>query len=248
MLTPLANQDLSLLGPNVGANKSPIKYPDATLIFPNIPETTSFWLVTNNPYFAAQEIRCMYPISGQYQYTPRVIYYVLCFLALGLRNYTWVAKASLGSIMAYSGAAAIHAIVLASIRKDMTALGYQWVDVFWGDETQPVPVWPMVLDLDCDAVLAIVGTAFFLVAPLQIWSQTFRKADTKGLFFLWWCLLLAGLICAFLNEAYIDLWLVTQYQFCPNVIDNLPSSGGQLSAPLVIDSDWNATIVSDPWE
>lgn len=245
MLAPLVPGNGPLLNPTIGENHSPLQFPKSTDIFPTIPETISMWLVTNNPYFATQAIECVYPISGQYQRAPRYIYYALCLLALALRSHNWVANASLASVMAYSGTAAIHAITMVSMRTDLAAYGYQWVSVFWQEPDQPaLPVWPMAWDLDCDPVLAIVGSAFLLVAPMQTWSRTFRAATAKTLLLLWSVLLLMGLICAFIDEEYVNLWSLPQFRFCSAMVDNLPVSSSGSGTDASTSIDWNTTLWS----
>lgn len=78
--------------------------------------TSDWWVVRNNSLFNTQWIQCSYPISGSYGPTPRYLFYVLVLIALHKRKTAWIVTAALGSVMTYSATAAIHALVLVSIR------------------------------------------------------------------------------------------------------------------------------------
>ena len=57
----------------------------------------------------------------------------------------------------------------------------------------------MTWDEDCDGVLAIVGAAFLIMAPMVIWSgafhTAFRTVRNQPIFVGWFLVLLVGLIC-----------------------------------------------------
>src|ERR1700712_2905937 len=57
-------------------------------------------------------VACTYPLSGQYDHLPRVLFYVAAIFAVMGRHRTWVAEAALGIIIAYSATAAVHLFVL----------------------------------------------------------------------------------------------------------------------------------------
>lgn len=169
----------------------------------------------NNTFFDAQWIQCSYQISGGYGHTPRYIYYFLILFAMWQRRTNWLAEAAMASIMVYSGSAAIHAVILAAIRKRMAPQSmlenYEQVrvegvtvngtSVYWDNNIEQwtwnpldnslwLPVLPMAWDSDIDAPLAIVGTAFLILLPMQIWSRALRKSRVKIIIWLWGVLLL----------------------------------------------------------
>ena len=188
----------------------------------------------NNTFFRTQWIECSYQISGGYAPTPRYIFYFLCIVTIIGRKTSWAVPVALASVMLFSSSAAIHALVLASIRqqlvpKDLTE-NYQVIlvdgssatGVFEAPSTDPnAPVWlpilPMAWDNDGDPIVAIVGAAYLLLLPMQIWSMTLNKAkpEQKAIIFTWALLLLIGLICALVNEDYLDVWSFPQLRFCP---------------------------------
>jgi hypothetical protein len=116
--------------------------------------------------------------------------------------------------------AALHAIIMVSMRHHLESRALEFVSIATAGlvEAPQVPIWPMAWDEDCDAVLAIVGTAFLLMAPMVIWSgafhQAFQKRRNQPVFGGWFLLLLIGLICAIVNEVHVDLWTVNQFRFC----------------------------------
>ena len=154
--------------------------------------TSDWWVVRNNSFFNTQWIQCSYPISGSYGPTPRYLFYVLILLALHKRRSAWIVTAALGSVMTYSATAAIHALVLVSMRTKLIPSDIaNWMVVLVSGTAGPsggvdgtginplwLPVIPMAWDNDGDPVLAIVGTAFLVLLPMQIWSNTFKHFQT----------------------------------------------------------------------
>lgn len=55
---------------------------------------------------------CIYPISGQYGFLNRLLFYLLMIFALVARRRTWLAAAALGTAMTYAASAAVHAFAL----------------------------------------------------------------------------------------------------------------------------------------
>ena len=217
--------------------------------------TSDLWVIGNNTLFDTQWIECSYPISGSYGPTPRYIYYALIVFTLLARKNAWLVKAALGSVMIYSSTAAIHAIVLVSIRTKLVPkyLIENYMVILVEGTTQKskysggftyntpgatwLPVLPMAWDNDSDPVLAIIGIAFLVLLPMQLWSSTFKKSEGKAVLFIWSGLLLIGVICALVNEAYSILWTFPQLRFCPpNFNDTLPLTN---SGSDVIGMDWD---------
>ena len=196
------------------------------------------WILGGNAVFSTQWVTCSYPISATYGPTPRYIFYFLAILTVLMRKSAWVGTAALGSVMTYSATAAIHAIVLLAIRSNMysghgMADGYHMTVLVEGQSTSGyndgldsalwLPVLPMAWDSDIDAVLAIAGTAFLAILPMKIWSKTFRQSGATPVLVLWSRLLLIGIICGLIDEAYLDLQIFPQLRFChPGLDDTLP--------------------------
>ena len=163
--------------------------PNTEKIIPYNDVTNDNWVKRGSAAFSTQWVSCSYPISGSYGPTPRYVFYLLAVFAVLMRKSTWIGTAALGSVMTYSTTAAIHAIVLLAIRSKMYQ-GYGLADGYYMRvlvEGQPIsglddglgnalwlPVLPMAWDSDTDAALAIVGTAFLALLPMQVWSTTFK--------------------------------------------------------------------------
>jgi hypothetical protein len=225
-------------------------------IIPNHNITWDGWVIANASLFNTQWINCSYPISGGYGQTPRYLFYALIFFAVVARRKSWIAGVALASVMTYSSIAAIHAFALAVDRTQMVSQfssnSYEvvmvggnttdgmWVGSTWNNWRQDglwLPVLPMVWDSDVDAVLAIVGVSFLVIAPMQAWSSTFNKSEAKAVLLLWSFLLFIGMVCALIAEEYI--WVVgfPQLRFCPfNSNDTLPITNSASEGPTI---SWN---------
>jgi hypothetical protein len=195
-----------------------------TSMFSNINATSDGRLDVAAP-FIVEPIQCLYATSGVYSPAKRIIFYVLCLLSLRFRRKNWISGVCMGIVMSYSSIAALHAIILASIRKTLITANIEMVTISnTGDIS--IPIWPMIWDEDCDAVLAITGTAFLIMAPLAIWSDTVQQIlqnhpplDTharkkRRVLIGWFFLLLIGLISAWVNEVFVDMYSAEQFKFC----------------------------------
>jgi hypothetical protein len=77
--------------------------------------------------------------------------------------------------MTYSGTAVIHGMILAAIRKQLAPQRvwdtYETLILLGATSNSTLPIIPMTWDVDQDTVLVIVGVAFLVVAPVQIFSR-----------------------------------------------------------------------------
>lgn len=244
-------------------------FPSEERLLPPYNTTKDSWILGdaaqgNNTLFDTQWIQCSYQISGGYGHTPRYIYYILIALAMWQRRKNWLAEVAMASVMVYSSSAAIHAVVLAAIREQMaphsmlenfevvrvegvSANGTAW---YWDDNSGEwvytidnslwLPVLPMAWDSDVDATLAIVGTAFLVLLPMQIWSTTLREYRLKIIIWLWGALLLMGMISALISVQYVNFWYFPQLRFCPH--------GANDSLPMMNDGTQNVGGVWDGYD
>jgi hypothetical protein len=233
--------------------------------------TSDYWLVGdsssgwtgNNSFFRTQAISCSYPINGSYGATSRILYYILAIIGVIFRKESWAANAAIATVMVYSATAAIHAIMLLTITRQMGfdywQRNYEWVlalgqtnfGIQHPDEKNST-YWLMVSgfvdDEDVDPALAIVGFALLLLLPISIWSSTFEKATNfqKRMVLGWSILLCVGLVSAFVGNYYINFQTYSQYRFCPlDSEDTLPiSSRGRLDFPKEENNyfRWNETL------
>lgn len=253
-------------------------FPPEEQLVPYHHTTQDAWVIGsrrqgNNTLFDTQWTQCLYQTSGGYGHTPRYIYYFLILFAMWQRRTNWLAEAAMASVMVYSGSAAIHALILATMRERMAprsmienyeavrvegvspsgiASHYDFDREEWleppHDHSLWLPVLPMVWDSDVDATLAIVGTSFLVLLPMQIWSRTLRKSRVKITVWLWGALLLIGMTSALIGVQYINFWYFEQLRFCPHgARDSLPlmNDGSQTVGGVWDGFDWyhwNRTI------
>ncbi|KAJ5209265.1 hypothetical protein N7449_003644 [Penicillium cf. viridicatum] len=209
---------------------------------------------TGFPLFVAQETLCFYPISTIYNSCPRYLFYALLLATCVTRWTGWVMDVFLGTAAAYAGTAAIQAFIMvssyqtpqdpgpvdipylsanSSLRKEFPSLV---------TETDHVVVSPASLELDSDAVLAIVVTGYLVFLPLQCWSRILTHDRARNLlFYLWHALMLAGSICALVYAAKIPK-TSPQYMFCfPDLApySDTSNDGWQVSWRT---STWNDSV------
>ena len=171
--------------------------------------------------FAADDLLCAYPVSGQYGYAPRILYYTLVGIVVLIRKQVWLAAGASAYIMTYAGAAAVHAIVLCSIHASSTS----WLPAgrVWLGNGQSIWVQGLVLDLDTDATLAIVGVGFLMLLPLAVYSTTFQRSGAKPILAAWGMLMLIGAICCLVTLYTVNTTSdgsFNQYRICnTNITD-----------------------------
>lgn len=211
---------------------------------------------SSGPLFIAQEALCLYEISTLYNSCPRYLFYALLIASCVTRWTGWLADVFLGTAATYAGTAAIEAFILVASpqsKPEPTSVTIPFISyntTLWSDfpqlitETTQVMIQPASLELDGDAVLAIVVTGYLVFLPLQCWSRVLTHQRARNLlFYLWNLLMLAGSICALINAANKSK-TPTQYMFCyPDLppYDKTSSDGWQSSWRT---STWNESV----WE
>ncbi|KAF3401924.1 hypothetical protein F1880_009875 [Penicillium rolfsii] len=211
---------------------------------------------SSEPLFIAQEALCLYEISTVYNSCPRYLFYALLIASCVTRWTGWLADVFLGAAATYAGTAAIQAFILvASPQKrpepaPVTIPFISYNTTLWNEfpqlitDTTQVMIQPASLELDGDAVLAIVVTGYLVFLPLQCWSRVLTHQRARNLlFYLWNLLMLAGSICALINAAN-KTKTPTQYMFCyPDLppYETTYSNGWQSSWRT---STWNESV----WE
>ncbi|KAJ5548318.1 hypothetical protein N7513_005552 [Penicillium frequentans] len=208
------------------------------------------------PLFIAQEALCFYPISTIYDSCPRYLFYALLLASCLTRWTGWLADVFLGAAATYAGTAAIEAFILVS--SDQTAQEPTLVSIpyvaenstLWGSfpqlitQTDQIILQPSALELDGDAVMAIVITGYLVFLPLQCWSRVLTQERARILlFYLWNILMLAGSICALVYAAK-SREIPTQYMFCYPDVPPYQSTSNDGWESTWRTSTWNSSI----WE
>ncbi|CAG7964930.1 unnamed protein product [Penicillium olsonii] len=206
------------------------------------------------PLFVVSEALCYYPISTIYNSCPRYLFYALLIASCITRWTGWLADVFLGAAATYAGTAAIQTfIMVSSFQKpqDPGPVAIPWISANTSlikefpsivTETNSIQVSPASLELDADAVMAIVVTGYLVFLPLQCWSRILTHDRARNLlFYVWNALMLAGSICALVYSARTPK-LPIQYMFCypdyPPVGDS-SNDGWQASWRT---STWNTSV------
>jgi hypothetical protein len=129
-------------------------------------------------------VSCSYPLSGQYDHLPRILFYVASIVALLGRKLTWVAEAALGIIMSYAAVSAIHLFVLLGL--------YKFSQPFLAEPNPDTSVF--YGDVDFWGIAPIVTLSVILLTPMLSWSSTFRSHKAKILLQSWAVLMFAAFI------------------------------------------------------
>lgn len=162
----------------------------------------------------------------------------------------------LGAAATYAGTAAIQAFIMVSSHQkpqDPGPVAIPYLPAnsslrndfhYLVTETDNVMVSPASLELDADAVLAIVVTGYLVFLPLQCWSRILTHDRARNLlFYIWHAFMLAGTVCALIYAARIPN-IPVQYMFCfPELppYSDTRNDGWQASWRT---STWNNTV----WE
>jgi hypothetical protein len=184
------------------------------------------------PLFVAQEALCYYPVSTIYDSCPRFLFYALLLASCATRWTGWLVDVFLGAAATYAGTAAFQSFILVASpakRPDPERVDIPYIlsatqkndtrlspDNFpaLATNTDYVTVQPAALELDADAILAIVVTGYLVFLPLQCWSRILSHGRARTLLFsLWNILMLAGAICALVYWPTLER-TPTQYMFC----------------------------------
>ncbi|KAE8371312.1 hypothetical protein BDV26DRAFT_134542 [Aspergillus bertholletiae] len=207
-----------------------------------------------SPLFVVEEVLCSYPISTTYDSCPRYLFYAL-LLAVCITRWTgWLADVFLGAAATYAGTAAIQAFILVSSPakyQPPQKVSIPWIPdntSLWNDfpalitETNEIDIIPAAIELDADAVLSIVVTAYLVFLPLQCWSRIFAQERISSIIFsLWNALMFAGSISSLIYWPTLKKTPI-QYAFClPQLPPISPiSSDGWESWELT--STWNSSV------
>ncbi|KAI9818661.1 MAG: hypothetical protein M1826_001342 [Phylliscum demangeonii] len=137
-------------------------------------------------------IVCIFPISGQYTFLPRMLYYVLLVLCVVLRKQLWMVGGAIAIVLTYGASAAVHLIALLA---RFHLAPYPDEDLFSGTNTQhrtPTDVG----DIDIHATWLVVTSACIMLTPLLLWSTTIRRLGVRPLLVYWGVLMYAAFVCA----------------------------------------------------
>jgi hypothetical protein len=136
-------------------------------------------------------VSCTYPLSGQYDHLPRILFYAAALFAVLGRHRTWVAEAALGIVIAYSATAAVHLFVLLGLYR--FGMPYS-EDISLSDVNNTSGFG----DADFFGIAPVVSLTVVLLTPMLHWSETFRTHRAKIVIQCWAVLMFTASI-AFLT-------------------------------------------------
>ncbi len=185
-------------------------------------------------------IRCSFPISEQYQKTPRYSCYLLLVFTVVIRNHRWLAVGAAASVLTYSGIAAIHMIILfatnnrTNLPKAKTHCEFLPVP----GSSIPFAACAGVDDPDVVLTLSIVSSVMLGALPTAAWSTTFKRSTSKAILMFWLLLLAVGHPSYLLTSSNPN----PHFQICPKDHSE-PFPATEFQATL-LDRSWRDSFYS----
>ena len=160
------------------------------------PSKTNMWAIGKTvdqlfqPSVFSYEQECAYPISGQYGFLPRLLYYLLLIFCLILRRNKWLSTAALGAAMTYAATASVHAFaLLLRYRYESPSL----TNLDW------IYLPPDKLgDLDLQAIFPILVAGSIMLTPILSFSTTVRKHEAHSVVIFWGILIFCAMVPTFI--------------------------------------------------
>lgn len=136
---------------------------------------------------------CTYPISGQYGFMNRLLFYLLMIFALIARKHPWLVAAALGTSMTYAASAAVHAFAL------LKAYGYTRSDLsYMLDHPQHAKASDFG-DLDLAGIFPILVAGCIMLTPILNWSTGIVREHVRTITVLWGILMFSAAVMTFYN-------------------------------------------------
>ncbi|KAL0936010.1 uncharacterized protein CTRU02_208225 [Colletotrichum truncatum] len=134
------------------------------------------------------EVVCAWPLSGQYGFGQRILYYILVVVCVVARKAKWMRAVSLAAALLVPAVAAIHGIILASLHVDGELQETQL------EAKKLKPSATGATDMDIYGALQFCSIGI-LAAPVTVkLSSTFFFDPGRNIIFLWTGLILSGLL------------------------------------------------------
>ena len=159
------------------------------------PSKTNMWAIGKTvdllfqPSVFSYEQKCIYAISGQYGFLPRLIYYLLLIFSLILRKQFWLSTAALGTAMTYAATASVHAFALLLRYRyhTPTLKNLDWIYL---------P--PKELgDIDLQAIFPILVAGSIMLTPILLFSTTVREHEAHSVIIFWGVLVYCAMVPTF---------------------------------------------------
>ena len=159
------------------------------------PSKTNMWAIGKTmdllfqPSVFSYEQLCIYPISGQYGFLPRLLYYVLLVFSLILREHYWLSTAALGTAMTYAATASVHAFAL--------LLRYRYRAPAWDNLDWIYLRADQLGDIDLQGIFPILVAGSIMLTPILNFSTTVRHHEAHSVIVFWGVLLFCAMVPTF---------------------------------------------------
>jgi hypothetical protein len=191
-----------------------------------------------NPNAIRNTIDCTYPLSGQYDHLPRILFYVSLVVSVLFRRFPVIATAALGSVMTYSTVAAIHLFVLfgffefgePSENTSQERFGLRG----WDSNTAATGG-----DIDVWGIMPVISASAVMLTPIMAWSNTFRSHKARALVVYWAIIVFVAMALLYQKVLYngsdwsIDI--VPSFAFCTNTSPYCQKLGQQFGIKFLED-------------
>ncbi len=145
-------------------------------------------------------VPCVYPLSGQYNHLPRILFYIMIIFAILLRHRTTIAEAALSVVIIYSATACIHLFVLLGFYKFSIP---DSLDSIVEDAT-------MYGDVDFWGIAIVVAVSAIVLIPILIWSDSFKGDRGKAVLICWSILIFVSFsIVCYYATTYLESWYIS---------------------------------------
>lgn len=178
------------------------------------PSKTNMWAIGKTidllfqPSVFSYEQLCVYPISGQYGFLPRLLYYVLLIFSLILHEHDWLSTAALGTAMTYAATASVHAFAL--------LLRYRYRTPAWDNLDWIYLRADQLGDIDLQAIFPILVAGSIMLTPILNFSNTIRHHEAHSVLIFWGILLFCALVPTFVIviKGFITSVVLSQVSTC----------------------------------
>jgi len=157
--------------------------------------------------------RCTYPISGQYGFMNRLLFYLLMIFALVARKHPWLVAAALGTSMTYAASAAVHAFAL------LKAYGYTMSGLNTVASLTQDGKASDYGDLDLAGIFPILVAGCIMLTPILNWSTGIVRGNVRTVTILWGTLMFAAVVATFYNVWGRVQSLIDSDQFVTCAVD-----------------------------
>ncbi len=159
------------------------------------PSKTNMWAIGKTvdllfqPSVFSYQQTCIYAISGQYGFLPRLLYYLLLTFSLILRKHFWLSTAALGTAMTYAATASVHAFALL-LRYRYHTPRLQNLDWIYLPPNE-------LGDIDLQAIFPILVAGSIMLTPILNFSTTVRQHEAHSVIIFWGLLVFCAMVPTF---------------------------------------------------